>query len=276
MDAHHKANAKRLRDAVRAGSDRRRLEQNAMRGGTRAFAAVPWRQDLSIDNIEFDVAWRLVFGGMTAAMVDRIDHPDHGFRWRGERMEWAFAQALHDCLPLGSVTTGEKPAPEVHPPGAADPDPDDRADVDVLTRTGRRFVFDVRTVNVQCASAVRSTAEAQCAAIEASKRKHYAKYYRSFAPFVITLSGAVSQASAEALMRVMKAVAGGDRSVLDWEPARWMEDILHRLAVEMVKTVAVIATRAVLPPRIPPHGRGLTGCAVPRRALRCCASCHMV
>ena len=154
MDAHHKADAKRLRDTVRAGPDRRRLEQNAMRGGARALAAVPWRQDLSIDNIEFDVAWRLVFGGMTSVMIDRIDPPEHGFGWRGERMEWAFARALHECLPLGSVTTGAKPAPEVHPPGAADPDTDDRADVDVITRTGQRFVFDVRTVNVQCACAV--------------------------------------------------------------------------------------------------------------------------
>ena len=163
-----------------------------MRRGARALVAVPWTQDLSIDNIEFDVAWRLVFGGMTSVMIDRIDPPEHGFGWRGERMEWAFAQALHECPPLGSVTTGAKPAPEVHPPGAADPDPDDRADVDVLARTGQRFVFDVRPVNVQCASAARSTAEAQCAAIEAGKRKHYNKYDRSFAPFVSTLSGAVS------------------------------------------------------------------------------------
>ena len=43
--------------------------------------------------------------------------------------------------------------------------------------------------------------------IGASKRKHYDKYYRSFARFVITLSGSDSQASAEALAGVMKAVA---------------------------------------------------------------------
>ena len=171
-------------------------------------------------------------------------------------MEWAFATALHDCLPHGSVVTGEKPAPEIHPPGAADIRPDDRADVDVVTvRTGKRIVFDVRTVNVQCASA-RTTAETQCAAIEAAKRKHYSKYFRSFKPFVITLSGAVSQASAEALTSVTKAVARGDRNTLDWEPARWTDEILHRLSIEMVKTAAVIATRHTAdlpPPRIPSH-----------------------
>ena len=132
----------------------------------------------------------------------------------------------------------------------------------------------MRTVNVQCASAARSTAEAQCAAIEAGKRKHDNKYSRSFAPFVSTLSGAVSQASAEALMRVLKAVARGHRNILDGEPARWMEDILHRLAVEMVKTVAVSTTRVVLPPHIPPHGRCCDR-AVPRHALRCRGSCRM-
>ena len=57
-----------------------------------------------------------------------------------------------------------------------------------------------------------------------SKHEHYDKYYRSFAPFVMTLSGAVSQASVKALMRVMRAVARADHSILDWEPARWMDD----------------------------------------------------
>ena len=57
--------------------------------------AVPWTQNLSMDNTEFDVAWRLIFGGMTSVMTERIDDPEHGFRWCGERMEWAFARALN-------------------------------------------------------------------------------------------------------------------------------------------------------------------------------------
>ena len=116
-----------------------------------------------------------------------------------------------------------------------------------------------------CASAVRSSAPAQCTAIEATKRKHYDKYYRSFAPFVMTVSCGVSRASAEALMRVMRAVARADHSIVDWEPARSMDDILHRLAVEMVKTATVIATRAVLAPRDSPHER----CPMPSRDSRC-------
>ncbi len=245
LDTFHKEAAAGLRNAAR-GAVKRRLEQNAMRGGTRAFAAVPWRSELSIDNAEFDVAWRLAFGGVPQDMARRIDAPEHGFRWRGERMEWAFAEAVRDCLPPGSVVTGAKPAPELQPPGAAAA-PGECADVDVLTRTGKRLVFDVRTVNVLCASA-RTSPEAHCAAIEADKNRHYRKYYRSFAPFVTTLSGAVPEASAKALMGVTREVAKGDRSVLDWEPARWVESILHRLAVEMIKTMTIVATRVVLPP----------------------------
>src|SRR4051812_40077979 len=61
------------------------------------------------------------------------------------------------------------------------------------THTGKRLDFDVRTVNVLCASA-RTSPESQCSAIETGKNRHYRKYYGSFAPFVTTLSGAVSEA----------------------------------------------------------------------------------
>ena len=258
MAAYHKG----VLAGLQAGApraDRRRREQNAMRGGTRAFDAVPWRAELSIDDIEFDVAWRLVFGGLTAEMMARVDEPEHGFTWRGERMEWALAQALHDCLPPGSVVTGEQPAPEIHPPGTSPLDIGDRADVDVLTQSGQRHVFDVRTVNVQCRAGLDhyASAEAHCAAIEAAKRGHYGRLYRRFAPFLVTLSGAVTQASAVALGRVAREVARADRTVLDWEPARWLDNMLHRLAVEMVKTTAVVATRAVGPPRRAAAGTGV-------------------
>ena len=131
-------------------------------------------------------------------------------------------------------------------------------------------------MNVQRASAARSSAAGQCTASEAEKHRHYDKYYRNFAPFVTTLSGAVSKASAEALMRVMRDVAKGDSNALDWEPARWMEDMLHRLAVEMVKSVAVIATRAVMPPHPPPRRRGLFTTTAQCRAMPCRAVCHKV
>ena len=246
--AHHKKEAEAMAAAATRQSARRH-QQNNMRGGTRAFDSVPWREELSIDNIDFDIAWRLVFGGMTPVMVDRVDHTPSIFTYRGERMEWALDQALHACLPPSTITTGMKPAPEIFPVDAEPLDVHDRADVDVLTKTGRRFVFDVRTVNVQCRSGIdkHASAKAHCAAIEVEKRTHYMKYYRAFAPIVVTLSGAVTQASAVALLRVAREVAKGHRTALDWEPAKWVDNILHRMSVEMIKTVSIIATRTVLP-----------------------------
>ena len=179
-------------------------------------------------------------------------------------MEWALAQALHDCLPPGSVVTGEQPAPEIHPPGTSPLDIGDRADVDVLTQSGQRHVFDVRTVNVQCRAGLDHYASAE--AIEAAKRGHYGRLYRRFAPFLVTLSGAVTQASAVALGRVAREVARADRTVLDWEPARWLDNMLHRLVVEVVKTTAVVATRAVGPPR---RAAGGAGVARGWRVMRC-------
>ena len=145
-------------------------------------------------DIEFDVGWRLAFGGLTEEMSQRIDHPEGGFVWRGERMEWAVAQAVRECFPPRTVTLGEKPKPEIVPPGSAVMEVGDRADIDILTKTGKRYVIDVRTVNVQCKTGVKqhASAQAHCAAIEQEKRDHYNKYFRNFDPFVVTLSGAVT------------------------------------------------------------------------------------
>ena len=49
---------------------------------------------------------------------------------------------------------------------------------------------------------------------------------------------------------MMRDVGKGDASVLDWEPARWTEDVLQRLAIESVKTMTVIAARVVAAPRV--------------------------
>ena len=89
MEAYHAANALRLRPATVA------IGAASNRTPCGVVCARSWRSRGGIDNTEFDVAWRLIFGGMTSVMTERIDHPSHGFRWRGERMEWAFARALH-------------------------------------------------------------------------------------------------------------------------------------------------------------------------------------
>jgi hypothetical protein len=44
----------------------RRRELNSMRGGVWAFDGVPWDTDRHLRDAEWDVAWRLAFGGLTA------------------------------------------------------------------------------------------------------------------------------------------------------------------------------------------------------------------
>lgn len=46
-----------------------------------------WQGRGEVDDAEFDVAWRLAFGGVTADMSARIDDPKDGFMWRGAQMD---------------------------------------------------------------------------------------------------------------------------------------------------------------------------------------------
>ena len=64
-----------------------------------AFAGLPWVPELTIDHLEWDVMWRVAFGGVSADMRNRVDHPADGFVWRGRRMEYAVAEAVRDCVP---------------------------------------------------------------------------------------------------------------------------------------------------------------------------------
>ena len=63
--------------------------------------------------------------------------------------------------------------------------------------------------------------------------------------------------------------------MLDWGPARWMDDILHRLAVEMVKTATIISLPELCW-RPATHSMNDARRAVPCDAMRCFASSHAV
>jgi hypothetical protein len=90
--SHHEAVSRDLRTNVAhadAQAFSRRRERNVQRAALWAFGAVPWIPELSIDHMEWDVMWRYTFGGITADMRERLDHPEDGFAFRGRRMEWA-------------------------------------------------------------------------------------------------------------------------------------------------------------------------------------------
>ena len=127
----------------------------------------------------------------------------------------------------------------------------DKADFDILCHTGKRFVFDARTVNVLCPTGLshHASAEKHCETLENQKNRHYVPLFVNvFKPFVVALTGATTTASARALGLVTHEVAKSVSGTLDWEAARWREDALHRIAVAVVRLTTVIATRTVQPP----------------------------
>ena len=82
-----------------------------------------------------------------------------------------------------------------------------------------------------------------CARSRTGRLAKYADYYRSFAPFVIDLSGAVSEQSYGVLKQITKEAAKAARPRLHWESFDWAVRIQRRIAIAMVKTTAYLATR---------------------------------
>jgi len=114
LEAFAAASATALAERV-AGPDRRsfarRRELNSMRGGVWAFDGVPWDGDRCLSDSEWDVAWRLAFGGVTEPQRLRIDQPEEGFAWRGRAAEWALKRAVEEEVPA-PVRVWEQPGPD--------------------------------------------------------------------------------------------------------------------------------------------------------------------
>jgi len=230
-----------------------RQQRNRLRSALWAFNAVPWVQELTLDRLEWDVLWRITFGGMSAEMRHRLDHPQDGFAWRGRRMEYAVAEAIRDCIPSGTAAISPQPAPERIPPDHEErcrrekstPDGWKRADIGLAFITGATFTVDVRTTNTHCTSARKAaTADAHLRSEEKAKSAKYADYYRNFLPFVIDLGGAVSDISYDALKKITKEAAKAAGPRLHWEKFDWAAQVQRRIAVAMVRTTAWLATRA--------------------------------
>ena len=270
MDAHFKGVAEALGDGETRESTQRR-DRNQLRSALWAYAAVPWVPELTLDALEWDVMWRLTFGGITPDMRNRLDRPADGFTFRGRRMEYAVMEAVEECLPPGVVRVSSQPAPERFPPDhearcardGCSPDGWKRADVALEFVTGKTVVLDVRTTNVLCASAIAaSSPAAHLKGLERAKSAKYADYYRAFKPFVIDLSGAVSETSYGALKLIAEA-AKASLPRLDWEAFDWAVRMQRRIAVAMVRCTAWIATRAPARVVVPGcrAGLGRTGSA---------------
>ena len=254
-DAVAQAAADALADRVPAADKRlfaRRRELNCTRGGMWVFEGVPWDANQCLSDSEWDVAWRFAFGGITEEQRVRIDAPDEGFAWRGRAAEWAVKRAVEDEV-LAPVRVWVQPGPDRHPPDHAArctaageaPDAWRRADLAFEMIDGRAVTLDVRTVNGLSRSGVagHSSAAAHFASIEASKRRRYAGYYDDFRPFVISLTGAVTEEAFGAIKKIAKAAAVAYGPRLDWEPYRWAVLILRRVQVAVVRTVTAALVR---------------------------------
>src|SRR5580658_5028482 len=98
--------------------------------------------------------------------------------------------------------------------------------------TGKTVVLDVRTTNVLCASAVGAASPAtHLNGLERAKSAKYADYYRAFRPFVIDLSGAVSETSDGALKLIAREAARASLPRLQWEAFDWAVRMQRRIAV---------------------------------------------
>ena len=226
-ESHCKAVADKLAVHV-GGADSlafsRRRARNQLRSALWALNAVPWIPELTLDHLEWDVAWRLSFGGVTPAMRDRLDRPAEGFAFRGRRMEYAVMEAVESCLPGGTVRVWPQPSPERIPLDHAErcardhvtPDGWRRADIALEFATGKTITLDVRTTNILSASAMSAGApESHLHALERGKAAKYGAYYRDFKPFVLDLSGAVTETTFGALKSIAKEASNAARSVND-------------------------------------------------------------
>jgi hypothetical protein len=248
--------AKELAARVPAGAERRlferRRELNRSRGGTSVFDGLPWEPARCLTDAEWDIAWRLAFGGLTDEQRARIDTPDEGFSWRGHVAEFALRRAVEEEVPV-PLRAWAQPGPDFLPPDHAERcaaaresvDAWRRADVAFEFEDGRTITVDVRTANGLSRSALRArSAAAHLANLEAAKRKRYAGYYADFRPLVIALSGAVSEDSFSTLKAITRTAASVDGRRLGWEADRWATAILRRVQVAVVRVVAAAVFRA--------------------------------
>ena len=112
----------------------------------------PWDRRQCLSDNEWDLQWRLNFGGLTDQIRSALDRVEGNcFGRRGKVMESASAEAIRDLCPSGVISTSMQPGPEFHPPNHVQrchdrgerPDAWRRADVAVEAVNCRRMVIDV-------------------------------------------------------------------------------------------------------------------------------------
>ena len=223
----------------------------------------PFVEGERLPNYDWELQWRLNYGGMLPFHRLRLDDPDHKFGWRGTTMEKAFANAAVEVFPKGSCNAVLQPMPTAIPDGAVWDWR--RADVALEFSNLRRMVFDVGTKNVVGATGLKAgLVKTQMDAFAHEKVRTYRAYYEDFSPFIISLNGGVTSSSRAALRLIAKwanasSTEGGVREA--WEPELWVEQIHRRMAFAMARVAGWAACQARAEEAIPyarilPRARG--------------------
>ena len=187
---------------------------------------------------DWDVQWRLNFGGVTDELRRRVDLPADGHGWRGKIMEHVVADAISTCVPPGVLRTVMQPPTERLPVDHAercsaeglDPSAARRADIAVEFRDLRRLVIDVATTNLVSDSALSHSVQSHMEGIESTKDRKYKAYYGSFHPLVISLVGGITERGWGVIKRICCVAAQLSRPRLPWEPYEWAVRVLRRSA----------------------------------------------
>ena len=157
-----------------------------LRGSLWAMDAAPWDDSLSLTNHEWDVQWRLNFGGITEPIRRVLDRPERGTGGHGRRgkmMEYIVHDAAVAMVPRGAIfDTVMQPLVEHYPMDHVDrclaagdaPLGDRRADIALSFRGGRRLNIDVGTTNLVSNTALSNTCQGYIESVEATKDRSYA------------------------------------------------------------------------------------------------------
>jgi len=212
----------------------------------------PWEDKLSLSNGEWDLQWRLNFGGVTDTIARALDQADGNcFAWRGRVMEQAVADAVKECLPSGGVRCFMQPHMEVHPidhllrcqQAGEDPNSWRRADIAVEVVNGHKMTLDVCATNLVSSTALRSSVLTHMGRVEDTKNVRYRSYYKVFRPFIMALSGGVTEQSYKALQQVALWASAAASPRLDWEPFMWTVQMQRRISVAAARVTASIVSR---------------------------------
>ena len=247
-------------DADGGGRWAAHLHSRRLRGSLWCLDAPPWDDRVALSDTDWDMQWRLNFGGISEALRLRIDRPAERHGWRGKVMEYVVADAISACVPAGVLRTHMQPHTErslsttrsavaprrLDPSGR--PPRGHRGGIPRYPSPRHRRGHHQRGLRSALSRAAPDSALSNIVlkhmeSIESVKDRRYKAYYRDFHPLVVSLGGGVTERGWGVIKRICRTAAGLSRPRLEWEPYDWAVRALRHIAAGMARVVGWIATR---------------------------------